>query len=191
MPDKIVEEQHYQNQDFTQQLLPVAEYDNCTFTNCVFSDADLTNCSFLECQFEQCNLSNAVLAKTAFKNVVFKHCKMMGLQFPDCNDFLLEMSFEDCQLDFSSFYQLNLKKTTFKKCSIKDADFTETNLSEATLADCNLKGAMFNHTNLEKADLRTAINYTIDPENNSLKKARLSLKGLPGLLEKYQIKIEK
>jgi hypothetical protein len=44
--------------------------------------------------------------------------------------------------------------------------------------------------NLKKADLRTAYNYHIDPESNKLKKAKFSLQGLPGLLDKYGIDIE-
>jgi hypothetical protein len=49
---------------------------------------------------------------------------------------------------------------------------------------------MFEETNLEKTDLRTAYNYTIDPDKNKLKKAAFSLNGLPGLLSKYDIVIE-
>ncbi|OQA01530.1 MAG: hypothetical protein BWY70_00347 [Bacteroidetes bacterium ADurb.Bin408] len=45
-------------------------------------------------------------------------------------------------------------------------------------------------TNLEKADLRTAFNYIIDPELNHIKKARFSLRGISGLLAKYNIDIE-
>ena len=41
----------------------------------------------------------------------------------------------------------------------------------AVFHECNLLGAMFDQTNLEKADLRTAINFSIYPEQNKLKKA--------------------
>ena len=42
-------------------------------------------------------------------------------------------------------------------------------------------------TILEKADFRTAKNYSIDPEQNRLKKAKFSLSGVVGLLRKYDI----
>jgi hypothetical protein len=41
--------------------------------------------------------------------------------------------------------------------------------------------------NLEKADFSTAKNYTIDAENNKLKKAIFSLPEVIGLLSKYDI----
>ena len=55
---------------------------------------------------------------------------------------------------------------------------------------CDMAKAKFEKTNLEKADFRTAINFTIDPEKNRLKKARFSSAGLPGLLYKYDIEID-
>jgi len=49
--------------------------------------------------------------------------------------------------------------------------------------------ATFDKTMLEKADFRTAYNYSIDPDNNRIKKAKFSQSGLGGLLHKYDIVI--
>ena len=38
--------------------------------------------------------------------------------------------------------------------------------------------------------MRTAYNYAIQPDSNRIKKARFSLQGVRGLLEKYDIVIE-
>ena len=43
---------------------------------------------------------------------------------------------------------------------------------------------------LEKADFRTAFNYSIDPENNRMKKAKFSPPEVVGLLNKYDIEID-
>jgi len=43
---------------------------------------------------------------------------------------------------------------------------------------------------LEKVNFLTSYNYSIDPENNRLKKAKFSMNGLAGLLGKYDIEIE-
>jgi hypothetical protein len=43
---------------------------------------------------------------------------------------------------------------------------------------------------LNGVDFTTATNFSIDPEINRLKKARFSLYGLPGLVEKYEVVIE-
>jgi fluoroquinolone resistance protein len=42
----------------------------------------------------------------------------------------------------------------------------------------------------EKTDFRTAINYSIDPENNRIKKAKFNFSEIFGLLDKYDIEIE-
>jgi len=51
-------------------------------------------------------------------------------------------------------------------------------------------GATFDKATLEKADFRTAINYSIDPTNNRIKKAKFSLLGVVGLLDKFDISID-
>ena len=42
---------------------------------------------------------------------------------------------------------------------------------------------------LEKADFSTAYNYVIDPELNTIRKAKFSIAGITGLLHKYDIDI--
>jgi uncharacterized protein YjbI with pentapeptide repeats len=115
---------------------------------------------------------------------------MLGLQFDHCNPFGLAFSFENCQLNHSTFFQLHLRKTVFKDCQLREIDFSEADLSNANFFDCDLSQAIFQNTNLEKADFRSSFNYVIDPENNRLKGARFSAAGISGLLEKYQIIIE-
>jgi uncharacterized protein YjbI with pentapeptide repeats len=78
----------------------------------------------------------------------------------------------------------------FKKCSLQEVDFTEADLSALVFDQCDLAGAIFESTVLEKADFRTAYNYSMDPEKNRLKKARFSLSGVAGLLNKYEILLE-
>ena len=130
------------------------------------------------------------LGNTVFNNVKFKNSKMLGLHFEDCNQFLLTVSFEDCNLNLSSFYKVNLKRTVFRNTSLNEVDFTESDLSNASFDNCNLLLATFVNAVLEKADLRTAFNYSIDPEINKIKKARFSTNGIAGLLNKYDIVID-
>lgn len=70
-------------------------------------------------------------------------------------------------------------------------DFTECDLSNAVFGNCDLSGAVFDNTNLEKADLRTSVNYSIDPALNRLKKAKFSLSEVYGLLYKLDIEIDR
>jgi fluoroquinolone resistance protein len=115
---------------------------------------------------------------------------MIGLHFEDCNEFMLSIDFDQCMLDYSSFDRLKLQRTRFQNCQMHEASFSETDLTSASFQHCDLQGSKFDQCNLEKADFSAALHYSIDPERNRLKKARFSLNGIPGLLDKYDIVIE-
>lgn len=115
---------------------------------------------------------------------------MLGLRFDDCSDFGLSFSFEGCTLNHSSFYKTKIKKTIFKNSQLQECDFSEADLTQAVFTNCDLKNAHFESTVLEKADLRTAYNYSINPELNKIKKAKFSASGIAGLLDKYDIEID-
>jgi uncharacterized protein YjbI with pentapeptide repeats len=114
---------------------------------------------------------------------------MLGLRFENCNEFGLSFSFEKCLLNDSSFFKTKIKKTVFTGCQLHGVDFTECDLTSSVFSKCDFKGAVFSKTNLEKADLKTSFNYSIDPEQNRLKKAKFSIPGVTGLLDKYDLSI--
>ncbi|WP_299681787.1 pentapeptide repeat-containing protein [uncultured Dokdonia sp.] len=186
---KLFLDQNYQGIDYTSQGFSIGEYDNCTFTNCLFPELHISNTTFLECTFIDCNFTNTKFGGTTLNDVFFKGCKMIGIDLSVCNDFMLSIKAEDSVLDLANCYQLNLSKTSFKECSLKEVDFTESNLSEVIFANCNLKDAIFDHTNLQKTDFKSALNYTIDLDQNTVKGAQFSKENIQGLLTKYGIKI--
>ena len=57
--------------------------------------------------------------------------------------FLLQFSFTDCQLNFSSFYQLKIFNTNFINCNLQEVDFTESILKCAVFDQCHFKEAIF------------------------------------------------
>ena len=116
---------------------------------------------------------------------------MFGLHFSDCNEFGLHFNFDGCDLNNSTFYQTNIRKTTFKNCKLTEVDFEESNLTESHFLNCDLSGALFFNTNLEKSDFRSSINYCINPAKNRLKKAKFSLSEVSGLLNDYDLVIDK
>jgi len=189
MERTYIEDKDFEQIDFSVKKLAEGDYENCVFTNCNFSNTDLSRISFSECSFLDCNLSMVKLTGTTLRDIQFKGCKLLGLHFEDCSDFLFTVSFENCILNLSSFYKRKLKKTIFKNTSLHEVDFTEADLSLAQFDNCDLLGATFVNTILEKADLRTAYNYSIDPEMNRIKKAKFSMSGIAGLLNKYDIEI--
>ncbi len=187
--DQIFRDETFDKRDFKEDHLPKGEYEKCLFTNCDFSGTDLAEIIFWECEFRSCNLSLAKLTKTAFREVKFINCKMLGLHFNDCNKFARAFSFEHCLLHHSSFYQAKIKGTIFKNTQLLEADFAQCDLSGAVFEHCDFTGATFDNTILEKADLRSSFNYSIDPAMNKIKKAKFSLSGISGLLDKYDIEI--
>ena len=189
--DKIYfQDKSYDKIDFTESPVEKGEYENCRFMNCDFSNSDLSDIHFTDCEFSGCNLSMAKLTKTALKNIHFINSKLIGLHFDDCNQFLLAFVFENCILNLSSFYKLKLKKTIFKNTTLHEVDFTYADLSGSVFDNCDLARSIFFNTVLEKADFRNAINFSIDPDANKIKRAKFSLSGIPGLLDKYDIEIE-
>ncbi|MCW5912885.1 MAG: pentapeptide repeat-containing protein [Cyclobacteriaceae bacterium] len=186
----FTEGESFEGVDFSKDVLTQGEYDSCSFKKCRLAEVDLRLITFSDCTFEECDLSMAKIRNAAFKTVSFKGCKMLGLRFDECVTMLLSFSFENCQLDFSSFFKLKMKSTIFKNCNLREVEFREADLTNARFENCDLTRALFENTILQGADFRTASNFSIDPESNKIKKARFLGSGLPGLLDKYDIVIE-
>jgi len=190
MNNAYTEGKRFDKINFAEQPLEKGEYENCTFAGCNFSAADLSGINFSGCEFRSCNLSTAKTLKTGFCDIRFTDCKLLGLHFETCNEFLFSAYFENCILNLSSFYRMKIKKTKFSRCSMHETDLSGADLGGAIFDNCDLAKAKFENTILEKADLRTSWNYSIDPEINKIKKAKFSKEGIAGLLDKYDIEIE-
>jgi len=175
---------------FTEKELRNREFEGCTFTQCDFLNSNLSGNIFTDCTFISTNLTMVKLQGTSLKNVHFKECKVMGVDFSKCKDFLFSVSFDNCMADYSSFAAKKMAKTKFINCSMKSAQLAGADLTASRFDNCNLDSAVFNKTILNGVDFSTAYNFTIDPETNSIKKAKFSIGGLSGLLTKYDLLIE-
>lgn len=187
---KYFDDKTFENKDYTESPLEEGEYESCTFKNCNFLAVDLSKNRFLGSHFINCNLSNAKIHKASFQDVQFANCKMLGLSFDDCNAFNFSIHLEQCMLNHSVFYQVDLRKTTFKRCQLHEVDFTKANLDSVVFNQCDLASATFEGTHLQQTDFRNASNYSIDPEINNIKGARFSVPEVLRLLEKYDIDVE-
>ena len=174
--------------DFSFQKMNRTDFEECEFVNCVFTD--LSRLSFIDCHFKNCNLSNSKTVDTALKSCKFSGCKLLGMNFSASKDFIFEVHFEDCLMDYVSFDRKKLNKSSFTRCKLHGANFTEADLSKSTLVNCDLYDALFSGTNLSSVDLTSAINFIIDPELNNIKKAKFTLQGLPGLLQRHHILLD-
>ena len=179
----------FEKVNYTATPLARGEYERCRFINCDFSNSSLANIKFLESEFIGCNLSLCKLDMAAFVDVKFTDGKLLGLQFETCDKFNLSIGFDNCILNHSSFFQSKIRKTLFKNTQLIEVDFAESDLTASVFDNCDLSRASFVRCILEKVDFRTSYNYSIDPEINKVKKAKFSLAGIRGLLDKYDIEI--
>ncbi len=85
---------------------------------------------------------------------------------------------------------LKLNKMNFKYCELKEIDFGNADLTGSKFDECDLSKSIFDNTNLTKCDFSSANNYSIDPEKNKITKAKFSIHGISGLLDKYDIIIK-
>ena len=115
---------------------------------------------------------------------------MLGVLFQNCNDFLLAISFTDCVLNLSSFYQLKISGTKFSNCKMHHVDFTEATAKNTSFLNCDLDQSIFYKTNLENSNFQSAFNVVFDPSNNQIKNAIFSKDNCFGLLKAFKIKIK-
>jgi uncharacterized protein YjbI with pentapeptide repeats len=164
-------------------------FDECEFTDCVFIGSKFEKCRLLNCKFEKCDLSNIIPMNSEFRDVKFINCKAIGIDWTRASK-IKELNFSECLVNYSNFRLLKLPKTGIKKCEVKDVDFIETDLKDSNLADSNFENSIFFKTDLSGVDFTRATNYTIDINNNILKKTRFSLPEVLSLLNNLDIIVE-
>ena len=123
-------------------------------------------------------------------SIVILATQLIGVKFNECDPFLLQFRFQECQLNFSSFYQLKIPKTVFNCCNLEEVDFTESMLQNTVFEKCDLKNAIFDRTNLEKVDFTTAFNLDINPQENNLKGAKFNKQNVVGLVSIFKVIVE-
>ncbi|MFT3796007.1 pentapeptide repeat-containing protein [Flavobacterium sp.] len=166
------------------------EFEGCTFNRCDFSRCTFLAVTFIDCVFNDCIFNGAKINYVALRTVTFNRCQIKEVNFAMCDKLIFEIAFNNCTLDFSKFYTLKIKGTVFTDCSVIAVDFMGADLTSVVFDRCDLYRSEFSKAILNKADLRTARNYTINPQRSKIKKARFSLEGLKGLLAHHDIVVQ-
>ncbi|MBD1393764.1 pentapeptide repeat-containing protein [Mucilaginibacter glaciei] len=183
------EDQLFDKENYADNVVRGREFQSCTFRNCDFANSTFTGNKFLDCSFDGCNLSMMKLDQSTLNDVAFKNCKVLGVNFSKCTDFLFSVGFDNCTLDYSSFMGKKMVKTKFANSKLKEVTFADAVLTGSTFNDCDLDNAIFNRTDLGAVNFARAFNFSIDPELNNVKKAIFSSQGLEGLLTRHQLKV--
>lgn len=186
MTDYLLDCNYYQIV-YEKDAVNYTEFERCTFDRCDFSTCTFVAVTFIDCIFKNCNFSGAKINYVAFRTATFQYCQIQDVNFSMCDKLIFDITFDDCNLDFSKFYALKIKGTTFKNCSLIAVDFMSADLTGVVFDRCNLYRSEFKDAVADKANFKTSLNYTIDPEKTKLKKAIFALTGIKGLLFKHDI----
>ncbi len=178
----------FKNIDTSEAILSDIEFDNCTFKNCQFHKTTLDSCRFIDCSFLECDLSLIKIEDSYFSDPIVKNSKAMGIDFSSLVSHT-QLKFYDSNLSMSSFFQVDLKHSEFIRCNLNEVDFEQTGLEKVNFKESDLLNATFGNTNLKNADLSNAINYLINPEQNSLKGTKVSLPQADSFLKFLDVKI--
>ena len=160
------------------ETLEGKEFENCTFVSCDLAEARLSRCRFLGCELRSSELSLLKPAGSAFRDVRFVDCRLLGVDWTEVDAALgLRLAFERCVLDSSSFMALHLEELRMVDCTARELGFEGAVLTGATFSSTNLEGSRFHGTDLRGADLSDATGVAFDPSANRLGRTRLSLEG--------------
>jgi len=169
-------------------------FENCKFIDCNFKEASFCKCKFIDCCFKSSDLSLLNINGSSFSDVEFDSCKMTDINWtlawwPSIT-LTSPIFFNHCDISFSSFYELKLATLSIINCKAQDTDFRGCHLDSADFTGTDLEKAEFMHTVLNNADFSNAINYVINPVENSLANAKFSFPEVVNLLHTFDIKIE-
>jgi uncharacterized protein YjbI with pentapeptide repeats len=188
-------ETYYEKRNFEKVRMPgerfrEIEFQDCKFKNCDFQGSIFDLCQFVHCTFESCNLSLTRILNSSFNRVDFLDSKTVGMNWTEVNPLSFTINFKECILNNSNFFGLSLVKMNWIKCTAKEVDFSNANLTSADFSETDLTGARFMHTNLTRANLKSARNYSINTNENILRKTIFSYPEVMALLNQLDIVIE-
>jgi fluoroquinolone resistance protein len=195
--DRLLEARELELASLTGLQLAAASLAGKRFTRCWFeratlTGADLRNTVLDDVTFHECDLSSAKLAGASLSEVVFRGCKLLGVDWSSVTRSLIgqPLVFEGCQLDFGIFQGMNLRASTFRDCSAREVELSGADLGEATFHGCDLDRARFAATRLVEADLTGARNYELDPRENDVRGLKVDLPEGAALLRAFGVVVE-
>lgn len=191
---KVYFDEVFRKIDSRNHIISYAEFTDCEFIGCNFAEASLQSCRFIDCKFQDCTLKLANVDETTFSHVTFVQCDCIGVdwtkaRWSDWSTKLNAFLFDTCDVKYSIFFGLELKKLHMKNCIAHEVNFAETDLEGAVFTGTDFKDAVFLRTNLIKADFVGAKNYTISITDNKIKGARFALPEAIRLLYGLDIKL--
>lgn len=188
-PETIYHGEKLQKLQGGEQRWPQLTFRQCQFYECDFSQSSFPKTRFIGCTFENCNLSLLDTAACSFNEVVFRGCKLLGVNWSTAA-LLKKLSFYDCILNYGTFMGLSLPKAAVENCMCHKVYFAESDFSRGRFTGSDFLEAIFAKVDLTEADFRGAKNYMIPPTVNTLTRAKFAMPEVLALLYSLDIEIE-
>ena len=168
------EEQTFRGGDLGEADLGGRELVRCTFKNVKMMQSRWKGTRLEDCVFDGCDLTRISPAGLMARGARFTGCKMIGIDWSDLGAYPA-IAFEGCDLRYTSFVSLKLRKIQFQRCDLRDAQVVDVDLGEARFIDCQLGGTRFDRCDLRKASFTGAIDLILEPQSNRLGGTRVPL----------------
>jgi len=187
-------ENYYEEKEFSslalQDLdLTDVEFFKCEFKSIIMIKGKLSACRFENCTFISSDLSLLSIQDCSFTDVEFVNCKLLGIDWTKiCLP--IKIGFAGCKMNDSVFYGMDLRNIQMVSCEVRNVDFEKCNLSKSNLKSSDFLNSTFAGANLSFADLSDAKNYSINPTQSNIKKAKFSLPEVLTLLDTWGIQID-
>jgi fluoroquinolone resistance protein len=163
----LVEDQTFEDPCDPRSLAGQELY-RCAFRGVKWPELRLEGAKLERCTFEDCDLTRTVLAGVSLRGVVFRRCKMLGVDFTKLADDP-DVTFEHSILRYANISAVNLRGSKLDSCELQEARFFEANLIDVDFAGSDLAGATFDRCDLTGADFAHAAHVFIDPRVNNAK----------------------
>ncbi|MDA3946546.1 MAG: pentapeptide repeat-containing protein [Helicobacteraceae bacterium] len=187
------EQEQFKGLDLSGETFNGITFEECLFAKCHFNETTFRGCSFEDCRFIECDMSVAKFGNSKFESVQFEGCRLSGIDWTLAaySDYLYASpyTFENCIMDYGSFFGLRLHDLVMRECKVSEVDFREADLLNASFVRSDLSHTVFRNTKLVKADFSGAEHYTIDLTANQLKGAKFSRDEAVHLLEPLEIEL--
>jgi uncharacterized protein YjbI with pentapeptide repeats len=184
---KYTQNQTFAKINYKQDDLNFQDFEACVFVGCNFSECLFIAVVFIDCEFHDCNFTQSKINHVSFRGAHFFDSKLIDVNFSMTNKTIFSISFDNCILDYSKFYALNLQYTLYRNCSLRAVDFMDTNLFKTNFENCDLYQSEFSGAKATQTNFKSSKNYCIDPRKTILKKAIFCKQEVKGLLFKHEI----
>jgi len=178
----------FEGRDYSKRELKNREFAEVKFIKMNFEETHFNTVRFENCSFIACNLSLVKLKSCRFIDCRFDSCKIIGVNFMEADGSPV-VKFNECKINYCIFYGMDIRRIGIINCEAREVNFENSDMTKASLRGSDLLDSIFRNTNLTGADLSQAVNYNINPEFNTIRKARFSMPEVMTLLQCFNIEI--